>query len=257
MLDAVRQALRPGAIFYQTLEAQPDQNRVVLRLRDPAKIDAAMARCQPWCSATDRTMRQTWISRPPRTVTITLTLSPVALHARAAGAVQQSIEIVRRRIDETGVVDPQITRQGDSRIVVQLPGIEDPNRIKQLLGKTAHMTFRLVDETANMNPGAPPPPGVEFLPMQDGGGKIAVRKRVDVDGADLTDARAGTNGQTGEWVVNFKFNSNGARRFADITRANVNHRFAIVLDDKVISAPCHSRADHRGFRSDQRRLHRQ
>ena len=72
--------------------------------------------------------------------------------------------------------------------------------------------------------------------MQDGG-KIAVRKRVDVDGGDLTDARAGTNGQTGEWVVNFKFNSNGARRFADITRANVNHRFAIVLDDKVISAP--------------------
>ena len=81
---------------------------------------------------------------------------------------QQSIEIVRRRIDETGVVDPQITRQGDSRIVVQLPGIEDPNRIKELLGQTAHMTFRLVDETANPAARAPPPPGVDFLPMQDG-----------------------------------------------------------------------------------------
>ena len=189
--------------------------------------------------------------------TITLTLSPVALHPRALGAVQQSIEIVRRRIDETGVVDPQITQQGDSRIVVQLPGISDPNRIKELLGKTAHMTFQLVDETANPNSGAPPPPGVDYLPMQDNPSqKIAVRRRIDVDGGDLTDARAGTNSQTGEWVVNFTFNTIGARRFADITRANVNHRFAIVLDDKVISAPRHPRADHRRARSDQRQLHR-
>jgi len=237
LVDAARQALRPGAIFYQILEAQLDQNRVVLRLRDPAKTDGAMAALAPLVqrdgpnNAPDLDI----VSSPDGT--ITMTLSPVALHARASAAVQQSIEIVRRRIDETGVVDPQITQQGDSRIVVQLPGIEDPNRIKQLLGKTAHMTFRLVDETANANAGTPPPPGVEFLPMQEGGAKIAVRKRVDVDGADLTDARAGTNGQTGEWVVNFKFNSNGGRRFADITRANVNHRFAIVLDDNVISAP--------------------
>jgi preprotein translocase subunit SecD len=237
LVDAVRQALRPGAIFYQTLESQPDQYRVVLRLRDPAKLDAATSALQPLVQRDGPNNAPDLDIAATPDGTITLTLSPVALHARAAAAVQQSIEIVRRRIDETGVVDPQITQQGDSRIIVQLPGIEDPNRIKQLLGKTAHMTFRLVDETANANAGSPPPPGVEFLPMQEGGGKIAVRKRVDVDGGDLTDARAGTNGQTGEWVVNFKFNSNGARRFADITRANVNHRFAIVLDDKVISAP--------------------
>jgi protein-export membrane protein SecD len=152
--------------------------------------------------------------------------------------VQQSIEIVRRRLEETGSVDPQIAQQGSSRIVVQLPGISDPDRVKQLLGKTAHMTFRLVDETATPLTGGPPPPGDDYLPLQDRpGDKIAVRKRVDVDGADLTDARAGTNSQTGDWVVNFTFNSVGARRFADITRANVNRRFAIVLDDQVISAP--------------------
>ena len=237
LVDAVRQALRPGSIFYQTLEAQPDQNRVLLRLRDTARTDAAIAALTPLIQRDGPNNAPDLDIASTSDGAITLTLSPVALHARAAGAVQQSIEIVRRRIDETGVVDPQITQQGDSRIVVQLPGIEDPNRIKQLLGKTAHMTFRLVDEAASVNPGASPPPGVEFLPMQDGGGKIAVRKRVDVDGGDLTDARAGTNGQTGEWVVNFKFNSNGGRRFADIPRANVNHRFAIVLDDKVISAP--------------------
>jgi preprotein translocase subunit SecD len=169
---------------------------------------------------------------------ISLTLSPVALSRRASGAVEQSIEIVRRRIDETGVLDPLITRQGESRIVVQLPGVDDPDRIKQLIGKTAHMTFRLVDETANPAAGGAPPPGADFMVMQDRPGeRIAVRKRIDVDGADLTDARAGTSPETGEWVVNFTFNSVGARRFADVSRANVNHRFAIVLDDKVISAP--------------------
>ena len=238
LVDAIRQALRPGAIFYQTLEAQPDQNRVLLRLRDPGKSDAALAALKPLVQLEGPSNTPDLDIATAPDGAITMTLSPVALHARASAAVQQSIEIVRRRIDETGVVDPQITQQGDSRIIVQLPGIEDPNRIKQLLGKTAHMTFRLVDETANASAGTPPPPGVEFLQMQDErGGKIAVRKRVDVDGGDLTDARAGTNGQTGEWIVSFKFNSNGARRFADITRANVNHRFAIVLDDKVISAP--------------------
>ena len=237
LLDSVRQALRPGSIFYQTLEAQPDQNRVLIKLRDATRTEAAVAALRPLISTEGPTNTPDLDIASTPNGTITLTLSPVALHARALGAVQQSIEIVRRRIDETGVLDPQITQQGDSRIVVQLPGIGDPDRIKTLLGKTAHMTFQLVDETAN--PTAPvPPPGVDFLPMQDNPTqKIAVRKRVDVDGGDLTDARAGTNPQTGEWVVNFTFNSIGARRFSDITRANVNHRFAIVLDGKVISAP--------------------
>ena len=238
MVDAVRQALRPGSIFYQTLETQPDQNRILLKLRDATKLAAAQAAIRPLIASEGPTGVPEFDMAATPDGTIVLTLSPVALNARALGAVQQSIEIVRRRIDETGVVDPQITQQGDTRIVVQLPGISDPNRIKELLGKTAHMTFQLVEETVNANAGGPPPPGVDFLPMQDNPNeKIAVRKRVDVDGGDLTDARAGSNGQTGEWVVNFTFNSLGARRFADITRANVNHRFAIVLDGKVISAP--------------------
>lgn len=238
LMDGVRQALRGGQIFYQSLDAQPDQNRIVLRLRDPAKTDAALPLLRPLISqdASTGTPDLSIDSTPDGTVT--LTLSPVALSRRASGAVEQSIEIVRRRIDETGVLDPQLTRQGESRIVVQLPGVGDPDRIKQLIGKTAHMTFRLVDETANPAAGGPPPPGDDYMVLQDRPGeKIAVRKRIDVDGADLTDARAGTSPETGDWVVNFTFNSVGARRFADISRANVNHRFAIVLDDKVISAP--------------------
>src|ERR1700749_3137777 len=139
---------------------------------------------------------------------VTITLSPAAIRDRAQAAVEQSIEIVRRRIDESGVVEPQIARQGEDRIVIQLPGVEDPQRIKDLLGKTAHMTFQLVDENANL--GAAPPPGVDYLPMQDNPNqKMAVRRRVEVDGANLTDARAGQNPQTGQWVVNFTFDSIG------------------------------------------------
>jgi preprotein translocase subunit SecD len=238
LVDAIRQALRPGNIFYQSLEADPDHNRVQLRLRDPARLNDAVAALQPLIGQPGPTGVADLVLSSNPDGSLTLTLSPTALHDRATAAVQQSIEIVRRRIDETGVADPQISQQGDTRIVVQLPGIDDPDRIKQLLGQTAHMTFRLVDEAANANQAGVPPPGVDFLPLQDQPGqKIAVRRRVDVDGADLTDARAGTNGQTGDWVVNFTFNSVGARRFGDVTRANVNHRFAIVLDDKVISAP--------------------
>jgi protein-export membrane protein SecD len=238
LMDGVRQDLRTAQIFYQSLDAQPDQNRIVLRLRDAAKTDDAVAALHPLISPDPNTGQPDMSIGSNPDGSITLTLSPTALSRRASGAVEQSIEIIRRRIDQTGVVDPQITRQGESRIVVQLPGVGDPDRIKQLIGKTAHMTFRLVDETANPNGGGAPPPGDDYLPLQDRPGeKIAVRKRIDVDGADLTDARAGTSPETGDWVVNFTFNSVGARRFADISRANVNHRFAIVLDDKVISAP--------------------
>ena len=218
---------------------QPGQNRIAVRIDEADKQDAAATALRDLIAANSpaggRQPDLDLLSAPDGGFTVAL--SPVALKERASAAVQQSIEIVRRRIDETGVVDPQITRQGESRIVVQLPGIEDPNRIKELLGKTARMTFRLVAEDVNPNV-AVPPPGVDFLTDEGmGGSRIAVRRRVDVDGANLTDARAGQNSQTGDWVVNFTFNSVGTRRFADISRANVGHRFAIVLDDKVISAP--------------------
>ena len=232
LADSARQALQKIDVGYQNLAPQAAQQRVALRLREPAQVPAALAALKdlagggtPDYAVTSGPDGQTY-----------LTLSDAALSERARAAVQQSIEIVRRRIDETGVVDPQITAQGDDRIVVQLPGIDDPDKIKELLGRTAKMTFRLVDETANT--AGPPPPGVDFLPMQDNPAqKVAVRKRVEVDGADLTDARAGQNSQTGQWVVNFTFNSVGSRRFADVSRANVGHPFAIVLDNQVISAP--------------------
>jgi protein-export membrane protein SecD len=239
LADAARQGLRRAGVAQFTVAAQPDQNRLLVRVPDATKQDAAIASLRELANAGASTQS----GRPDLDIAaqpdgqITVTLSPAALKDRASSAVQQSIEIVRRRVDETGVVEPIVTRQGDNRIVVQLPGIEDPNRIKQLLGKTARMTFRLTDENANPT-AATPPPGSEFLPLEGRGQqRIAVRRRVEVDGADLTDARAGQNSQTGEWVVNFTFNAVGTRRFAEISRNNVGHPFAIVLDDRVISAP--------------------
>jgi preprotein translocase subunit SecD len=238
LLDSVRQALVSRGIFYRLLEPQPAQNRILVQLRDPTRLGQAQTALASLVSPEGAMGTPDLDIATGADGRITLTLSPVALHDRAVAAVQQSIEIVRRRIDATGVADAQVSQEGDSRIVVQLPGIGDPNRIKQLLGTTAHMTFQLVDETASPASGSPAPPGVQYLPMQENPNqKLAVYDRVDVDGGDLTDARAGSDPQTGQWVVNFTFNAVGARRFADITRTNVGRRFAIVLDNKVISAP--------------------
>ncbi len=232
LADGARTELLRAHVGYQNLASQPAEQRVFLHVRDPSQHDAALAAL----GQIPQAVRGEFSTADLQGGNLAITLSPAALVQTAQHAVEQSIEIVRRRIDETGVVDPQITRQGNDRIVVQLPGVEDPNRVKDLLGKTAKMTFHLLDEQAI--PGAPPGPGTELLPMQENPAeKLAIRKRVEVDGANLTDARAGTSPQDGSWVVNFTFNSLGARRFADTSRANVGKRFAIVLDNQILSAP--------------------
>jgi preprotein translocase subunit SecD len=230
LADGARSILR-GKVGFQTPTVQAAQNRVLVRIPNPAQQDDAVRLLRDASTTTGPAEYD--VSTEPGAVV--MSLSPAMLADRGKAAIQQSIEIVRRRIDETGVLDPQITRQGDSRIVVQLPGVDDPNRIKELIGRTARMTFRLLDESANP---ATPTPGVDFLPVEGQPGvKEPVRRRVEVDGANLTDARPGQDGQSNRWVVNFTFDSTGARRFADVTNANVGKRFAIVLDDRVISAP--------------------
>jgi SecD/SecF fusion protein len=153
----------------------------------------------------------------------------------------QSIEVVRRRIDALGTKEPTIERSGDDRILVQVPGLQDPTQLKEILGKTAKMTFRLVDEQANPQ-ATTAPIGDEILPMMsenknDAPQKIVVQRRVMVSGDRLTDASQGFNQQTGAPVVDFRLDSVGARQFGDVTKQYVNHRFAIVLDNQVITAP--------------------
>ncbi|TDH64331.1 protein translocase subunit SecD [Dankookia rubra] len=242
LADGARTRLRQQNIGYVNLAAEPAQRRIAFRLRDPSQAAVATGQLRELANQIPTGIGTATpdidvAAAPDGTVTATLT--EAGLRAKASGAVEQSIEIVRRRIDETGVAEALIARQGQNRILVQLPGVEDPNRIKDLLGKTARMTFHLLDETAN--PAATtPPPGVMFLTGESRTGqpeRYAVRRRVEVDGANLTDARAGQDNRNAEWVVNFTFDSIGTRRFADVTRANVGRPFAIVLDDKVITAP--------------------
>ncbi|MDQ2101782.1 protein translocase subunit SecD [Azospirillum isscasi] len=240
LVDSARTQLRTDNVGYTAINA--GERGITVQLRDPAQADTAV-----------RALRQLANTigggplgggQPDLEVAssggaVTATLSEIALRERATQAVEQSIEIVRRRIDETGVNEPTIARQGSDRILVQLPGVEDPDRVKRLLGTTAKMTFRLVDVNADPTAGRAPP-GTDILPSAEGGRTqtaYVIRKKVEVDGANLTNATAGNNPQTGEWVVNFEFDSIGARRFADVTRANVGRPFAIVLDNKVISAP--------------------
>ena len=156
----------------------------------------------------------------------------------------QSIEVVRRRIDEMGTREPTIERQGEDRILVQVPGLSDPKRLIDLLGTTAKMTFQLVDEGADPAQAARGivPIGDELLPQETKAGQpplppLVVQKRIMVSGDRLTNAQAGFNQQTSEPNVSFRFDSVGARQFGDVTKTNTGRRFAIVLDKKIISAP--------------------
>lgn len=241
--DAVRTRMRTANLGYTGLAADPANRRVVFRLRDPAQAGTAIAAlrelAQPVTTGLGQSAPDLEIAADPDG-TVSLTLTEVGLREKATLAVQQSIEIVRRRVDPDGTREASIVRQGAGRILLTLPGEDNPEGIKRLVGTTAKMTFHLLDDSVTATPGATPPPGVQFLRGDGGRGQeatYAVRRRVEVDGANLSDARAGQNPQTGEWVVNFTFDAAGARRFADITRANVGRPFAIVLDDKVITAP--------------------
>ncbi|CAA7613259.1 Protein translocase subunit SecD [Magnetospirillum sp. LM-5] len=163
------------------------------------------------------------------------------MNKRIRAAIGQSIEIVRRRVDELGTREPSIQHQGIDRIVVQLPGVKDPDRIKALLGKTAKLTFHMVDDSVTLEEAGRGrvPPGSMLLNSaeQERGlpAQYVVKKRVEVGGDQLVDAQPTfANGQP---VVSFRFSVAGGKKFGDTTRENSGKFLAIVLDDKVISAP--------------------
>ena len=234
VVDGLRTELRNAHIGYTGLEAGKDQVNVTLT--DPKQAPDV----------------RTLIAKvdPDLVIDIgadghaSLKFEQTALEARKRQIIEQSIEIVRRRIDETGTKEPTIQREGEDRILLQLPGVENPEHVIQLLGQTAKMTFQLVDDNVSGEDARRDrlPPGDALLPLEDGhikGGPqptIVVRKRIMVSGDTLTDAQP-TFQNGNEPVVSFKFDSTGARRFGEATKENVGKRFAIVLDNKVISAP--------------------
>ena len=178
----------------------------------------------------------------------TLKMSDSYKQQTRTDVLDQSIEVVRRRIDSLGTREPAIERQGGDRIVVQVPGLADPQRLIDILGKTAKMSFQLVDEAQDRAGAAQrkvPPPGDEILSFAKGRNgqalyqPIVVQKHVVVAGDRLTKAVAQVDQSRGEWVVGFTFDSLGAKQFGDITKAypGGTQRFAVVLDKEVITAP--------------------
>ena len=243
MVDAVRIALRQKRIRYTGLGARG--NGVSVGIRSASQLSQAQSVLTNVEQGTDISIDGNRIS---------ITLGKEALAEIRRSAVEQSIEIVRRRIDETGTKEPTIQRQGNDRILLQLPGVDDPERVKRLLGRTAKMTFHLLDQSgASLRDAiqAGVPLGSRLLPGLDGGGQktgsavysqneprqYLVQKRVAVGGDRLIDAQPSFDQRTNEPVVTFRFDTVGGKRFADVTRANVNRPFAVVLDGKVVTAP--------------------
>jgi preprotein translocase subunit SecD len=245
LVDGVRTKLRGTNIGYAGLAVRDRTVQLQLRNTQQAQETLRLLRelAQPVSTgALGGTVPDLEVNAAPDGL-VTLALSEVALRDKATNTVQQSIEIIRRRIDPEGVLEPLIIRQGTNRILVQVAGAsgEDVQRIKARLGTTAKMTFHLLDFGADCSTGRNPP-GVMCLPGDanargEAGRIYPVRQRIEVDGSNLTDARAGQNPQNSEWVVNFVFDNVGTRRFGDVTRQNVGQPFAIVLDAKVITAP--------------------
>jgi preprotein translocase subunit SecD len=230
VVDALRPRLLDEHIGYSGGLRVVD-NHVVFGLRNPGRVDdlrAAVKKLAP-------ELRMAVGGHDE----ISLAFRRTALDTRQSNAVRRSIEIIRRRIDESGVKEPTIEQAGADRIIVELPGVSDPERLQRLIGKTAKLTFQLVDTGVPVRQAQAGqiPPGDELLPAAPGagGGPYVVRRLIAVDGGELTNADATI--QNNEPVVDFTLNALGTRRFATVTHDNVGTPLAIVLDDKVISAP--------------------
>ncbi len=172
---------------------------------------------------------------------VRLTITEPAIVERMRQVLDQSVEIIGKRVNQLGLVEPSIQRQGNDRILVQVPGLGDPQQLLNILGKTAKLTFRLVDTSMPVEQalqGRPPPESeIVYGSPAEGRRPYLLEKRVIVSGEELTDAQPGFDQRTNEPIVSFKFNTSGARKFGQVTQENVGRPFAIVLDDEVISAP--------------------
>lgn len=245
--EDVRRVLRDARVQVQSATFQG--NGVVVRLREGQNAELANTELrkipQPLGGVFSTSGQYDFeVSRQGDVFTVNAT--EPGLRDRLTRAVSQSIEIIRRRVDQLGTTETVIQRQGADRILVQVPGEKDPQRLKNIIGTTAKLEFRLVDQSMPVEQAlagrAPADSIVLYEEVKDNGRVVQqvpylIQRRVIVTGEDLVDAQAAFNAQQAEWVVNFRFNSSGGRKFAQVTQENVNRPFAIVLDNKVISAP--------------------
>jgi len=235
LVDDVRRTLQTANIGFTDLGVNGDQ--VQVRISNPAQVAPASAAIsklsQPLTGGgVDLTVAQ------GSNQTLAMSYSAQAVRTTAAGAVAQSIEIIRNRIDQLGTREPTILQQGLNRIVVEAPGESDPERLKAVIGQTASLTFQMVDEAAHPDADGNVPPEDELVQgVKPEMPPLVLRRHVVLTGAMLTDAHVAFDPQSGQPVVAFRLNGAGALAFAQVTQANVGQRFAIVLDNKYVSAP--------------------
>jgi preprotein translocase subunit SecD len=240
--DDVRRVLRDVRIGYTGLVVRGSS--VEVRIREGANADQGLTKLRelslPLGGLLNATGQRSLDITTETDGLIRLTVTDPAIIERVRQSVEQSIQIIERRVNELGTVEPLIQREGTDRILVQVPGLQDPTRLKQLLGKTAKLDFRMVDTSipAEQASQGRVPPDDEILQSATAPKTpYLVEKRILVSGAELTDAQPGFDQRTSEPIVSFRFNTSGARKFAQVTQENVGKPFAIVLDNEVISAP--------------------
>jgi protein-export membrane protein SecD len=242
----VRETLRRAHIGYSDLNQDVTKRSVSVKIRNQADLDNAESELRklaiPVGGNVFGSLSGSYdldVARDGDTVTLTVT-DPGLTH-RMTSAIQASIETIRRRVDAFGTTEPSIQREGRDRVLVQVPGISDVERLKKLIGETGKLEFKLVD------PGVDPvqasstkqvPVGDELVYTNDKPPiPYVLKSQTLVSGENLVDAQPGFDSRTGEPVVTFRFDTAGAKRFAKVTQENVGLPFAIVLDNKVISAP--------------------
>ena len=243
----VRETLRRGRIGYSDLTQDATTRAVSVKIRNPADLDKADAELRKLALPIGGAVFGNFSGGSDLDVAradddrITLTVTDPGLAHRMTSAIQASIETIRRRVDAFGTTEPSIQREGRSRVLVQVPGISDVERLKKLIGETGKLEFKLVDPAVDPIQAASTkqlPPGDELVYSSDTPPTPYVLKdQVLVTGQNLVDAQAGFDSRNGEPVVTFRFDAAGATRFGRVTQENVGLPFAIVLDNKVISAP--------------------
>jgi protein-export membrane protein SecD len=236
--DDVRRALRDARIGYQGLATKPDG--VELSIVDETRLPAALARLselsQPLGSKGERSLEVADAGGG----LVRITVPEAAMAERLDQTIEQSIHVVERRVSQLGSAAPAIQRQGANRILVQVPGLQDASRLKELLGKTAKLEIRMVDTTVTPDQaqqGNTPLGSEVLMSFASPKAPYVVKKQVVVSGADLTDAQPSFDRRSGEALVSFRLNTAGSRKFAYATAENIGQPFAIVLDNEVISAP--------------------
>lgn len=241
MRDQIQGTMRNGTPRIDIGDISTRNNQITFMLRNPAQVDAARERLLGITGGgAGMTGQREWDIQVVDGSRFVLTPTQAGLNQAIKTAMEDATDVVRRRIDALGTREPTIVRQGDNRILVQVPGLQNPQQLKDLLGKTARLEFKLVDTTANPADVAKgiAPIGSQILPYpgsRDGVPVSVVKRTAVITGDMVADARQGFDQQTNAPNVQITFNGVGGNRFARVTQANVGKPFAVVVDNQVVS----------------------